>query len=94
MTRTERLRELVGDDAHFDFDRFGPVVYRHYDANGVLLYVGKTERFTVRQGQHLSTAKWREQIARIEFDRCPSIELMDRLETESIDALKPAYNRS
>jgi excinuclease UvrABC nuclease subunit len=84
-----RLRELVGGALS---DSRGYVVYRHYDRFGELLYVGQTERFAVRQAQHLQGSRWRGDIARIEFNRYPSREIMAIVEAYLIETLLPWCN--
>jgi hypothetical protein len=72
----------------------GCVVYRCYDADERLLYVGSTgnsyNRFTVHQRK----TKWWPEVARIAVAEQPDIETARRVEALAIFAEKPLRNRS
>lgn len=47
-------------------------LYRHYDAEGRLLYVGISDCLSARDKQHVATSRWHEQVARTETEWHPS----------------------
>lgn len=77
----------------------GSTVYKHLDAEGVVLYVGCTLNITARTRQHLSTSSWRDGITRIEVDSFfPGIDASARAkaarrEWQLISRLRPPHNR-
>lgn len=72
----------------------GCVVYRCYDADERLLYIGSTgnsyNRFTVHQRK----TRWWPEVARIAMAKQPDIETARRVEALAILAEKPLRNRS
>jgi len=66
-------------------------LYRHFDANGSLLYVGRTADFSVRTAEHQRIADWWPLV------RCTSIDWMDAdaavaAETLAIQTERPSHN--
>jgi hypothetical protein len=47
-------------------------LYRHFDAAGSLLYVGKSVKHLERLAQHRATAHWYDRIAVIKIERFPT----------------------
>jgi len=67
-------------------------VYRHYSMNGELLYVGASQNLDARTKRHLLTAKWRDEIHRVESVSCNSEIEMLTLEIDTIRSLRPKHN--
>lgn len=67
-------------------------LYRVYDANGQLLYVGITETGVSRFDSHRLHAKWWHQASRIELDHYPDRTIARSVEQACIDTWKPPYN--
>lgn len=68
-------------------------IYKLYDLNGDLLYVGKTQDFSRRLRQHLKTKEWSSEIFSIYLAECASATEMDIYELYYIGKLKPKYNK-
>jgi hypothetical protein len=81
--------------AKFDADtRFKFIVsglYRHFDADGNLLYVGVTDNFLARNRGHSINAPWKDEIATIELEVC-SKAIATGLERRIIADELPRYN--
>lgn len=69
------------------------VVYRFYDADGGLLYVGWSHDVLKRFEHHRYERKWWKQVARIELDHCTSAAAAQAHEAELISSLRPVHNR-
>ena len=67
-------------------------LYRHFDADGRLLYVGISLNAIARLTQHRLTAHWFRSIARIEIEWHESRELAEAAEREAIKQERPAHN--
>lgn len=67
-------------------------LYRHFDAEGRLLYVGITSSTFRRMRQHKHNSSWYEQVTRIEIERFPSREAARQAEMVAIDKEKPLFN--
>lgn len=69
-------------------------LYRFYDANDRLLYVGISLDAMRRAKQHRSSKHWWSQVARMEVDHHATItvEELRALENEAIFTLKPEHN--
>lgn len=68
------------------------VVYRCYDANGVLLYIGRTLDASTRMRGHKSRSAWWPDVDHTEFTPCVDYDDAVRLEREQIAALRPRHN--
>lgn len=68
-------------------------LYRHYDADGVLLYVGISRSVTARLAQH-ADSPWDHLIARVEVERFATREEAEEAEREAIKNERPIYNRT
>jgi len=69
-------------------------LYRHYDANGVLLYIGIARSILQRTAQHEKNAAWAEEIARIDVEWHNSREAALQAEAVAITADRPFHNKS
>ncbi len=76
-----------------------PGVYKMYDADGALLYVGKAKNLSNRLKQYLDISKlephkqvMRTMVARVEWETVPTEEDALLREQELIKTLKPKYN--
>jgi hypothetical protein len=67
-------------------------LYRHFDSDGVLLYVGIAVDPTNRLKQHLNVSHWRDSIVRVEIERHPTREAALAAELEAIRTEKPLHN--
>lgn len=68
------------------------VLYRLYDADDQLLYVGATGNLTQRRYSHRSNQPWGHEIARIEAETFPSRAAALAAEREAIAAEHPRWN--
>lgn len=74
--------------------RWGPtLLYRFYDANCDLLYVGVTGRPDERFTAHRRNARWWNEIAFLDTEMLPSMYEALRAEREAIHAESPIHNR-
>lgn len=78
----ELVVEEIGD--HF--------LYRLYDAAGVLLYVGITDRGPARLVEHYRSKPWFGQVTRVEFERYPTRKICELREEFLIKKLHPRHN--
>lgn len=67
-------------------------LYRHFNADGELLYAGISLSTFVRLAQHKSTATWYDDIATVEIEKFPTREEAMMAETLAIQNENPAYN--
>lgn len=71
----------------------GPThLYRHFDADGTLLYVGISLGVMHRLAQHMSGSPWTAEIARVEVMRFETRAEALRVEREAIQIEKPRHN--
>lgn len=66
-------------------------LYRHFAADGRLLYVGITRSAAARLAQH-ANSEWDRQIARIEVETLPTRQEAEAAERAAIRAECPAFN--
>jgi excinuclease UvrABC nuclease subunit len=69
-----------------------PAVYRCWDADGRLIYIGASRSVPQRLAQHLIESWWHGIIARIEVRLFPTIEAAFAVEKAAIKELRPAFN--
>jgi predicted GIY-YIG superfamily endonuclease len=69
-------------------------VYRMYNADDDLLYVGATYSIFTRFHQHRYGSRWWEDVRRIEIEHCASIEEALAREVDAIRTEAPIFNRS
>lgn len=67
-------------------------VYRIYNADGDLLYVGVTHRGNQRNVEHVNGKAWASEVARTEWEHLPSRDDALLREIELIRDLEPKYN--
>lgn len=67
-------------------------IYRHYDKDGVLLYVGSSHCTIARLASHRSTSHWFEAVTRIEIERKSSYDEMLSAENYAIRKEQPKFN--
>jgi hypothetical protein len=71
----------------------GPaIVYRFYNGQGVLLYVGITQNFGQRMAGHMRESAWWGQVSWMTLDILPSWGAAWRAEGVAIFRERPAYN--
>lgn len=68
------------------------VLYRHFDAEGRLLYVGASMNVMQRILQHSGSSWWFPDIVRIELEHMPDAATAKLAEIEAILTEKPLYN--
>ena len=74
-------------------DRSRPTkLYRHYDADGTLLYIGISLRAAYRLSQHMAVSHWADRIARITVEQHPNRPAAELAETTAINQEKPLFN--
>ena len=78
-------------------DRAGDVsrnqtLYRLFNADDELLYIGITQRQMVRFHQHSRDKGWWSEVARIRIEHYPTREDVERAERDAIRSEKPRYN--
>lgn len=69
-------------------------LYRHFDADGRLLYVGLTSSLDRRGREHRASADWWHQVKTTRAEMCLSKEHARDLERVAIRHEKPLYNKS
>lgn len=67
-------------------------LYRHFDANNRLLYVGISDCLSERDRQHTATAHWHNAVARSEVQWCLNREHAAALEAVAIRFEMPLHN--
>ena len=67
-------------------------LYRHFDADGRLLYVGVALGAIARLQQHSAASSWARGIARIEMQHFPTRSAAIAAETRAIREESPAHN--
>lgn len=67
-------------------------LYRHFDENGVLLYLGISISTMTRLRGHKSSSHWFNKIERIQIERFPTREEAERAEFQAIVNEKPLHN--
>ena len=71
----------------------GPTaLYRYYDANDLLLYVGISERLLIRMGSHVEGSSWMDFAVRSIIERFPSRDEALDAEEAAIKAERPLFN--
>lgn len=68
-------------------------VYRHFDAEGNLLYVGYSANHLGRLMQHINGSDWSGRIARIEVEHFPSRRKAMEAEAAAIEEESPRHNK-
>jgi predicted GIY-YIG superfamily endonuclease len=68
-------------------------LYRHFDADGTLLYVGISLSAIARLKQHKNAAGWRGKIAQVTIETLPSREAALDAESAAIKTERPLWNK-
>ena len=68
-------------------------LYRHFDIDGALLYVGMSLNHVARLRQH-SSKSWFFEVVRVDVEHFATRELADAAETRAIQTEKPRYNKA
>lgn len=68
-------------------------VYRHYDVNDLLLYVGITSRGISRNSEHNTSKDWWTFVVRQEVDHYPTREDASAMERSLIQMYHPPFNK-
>jgi len=68
-------------------------VYRYYDENNVLLYVGYTTQGSKRNHQHASDKAWWPYVARQEVDHYETVDEAKKQEVQLIRHYRPPFNK-
>lgn len=75
-----------------EIDAVPTALYRHFDHDGRLLYVGISLKAITRTMQHRNKARWFRQIARIELQWFGCRSTAEMAEQRAIETEKPLYN--
>jgi predicted GIY-YIG superfamily endonuclease len=67
-------------------------LYRYYDAQGCLLYVGISFNSAARASQHKAQSSWYSQAATITIENCKDRQTAARKERQAIKIEKPIFN--
>ena len=67
-------------------------LYRHYDKDGLLLYVGMSINLTSRTECHLSHAKWSKDIDYIKVEKYKTVAEARKAEASAIKKENPKHN--
>ena len=67
-------------------------LYRHYNANGNLLYVGIANSHLVRLGTHMESADWRDMISTVKVEHYNTREEALAAEKLAIETEEPLFN--
>lgn len=67
-------------------------LYRHFDADGELLYVGVSLNAVARLAQHRDSSQWFNQIRSVVIERHPTREAAIEAEKAAIKCEKPKHN--
>lgn len=68
------------------------ILYRIYDASGVLLYVGATTKPSARVHTHSVTQPWWDDAARIDLQHFGALDELNSAERAAIESEKPRHN--
>lgn len=83
----------MSDDEAQRFAMRPHAVYKHFDANGQLLYIGVSLNHLARLAQHSDTSHWFNDIARIEVIACETRAAALAKERSLIRAERPKHNK-
>lgn len=94
FTNVEGLdfRNPMGAVLHIDAEAQDTALYRHFAADGALLYVGISLSAVARLSAHEATAPWFRDIARVEVAWYPSRDLALAAEKAAIKRECPRHN--
>ncbi len=92
MTRITLGREQTVKESTMDNSIQKTTLYRYFDSEGQLLYVGITGDNTKRQSQHRRNSFWFGKIASATFEHFDTRAEADSAETLAIKNEKPLHN--
>lgn len=69
------------------------ILYRFYDENDQLIYVGITHTWYQRFHQHEKNSGWFSEAVKVTFERFPDRESVEQAELEIIQRERPAHNK-
>lgn len=90
-TATEDTTALQSQDQEAS-PRFNQL-YRHFDADGQLLYVGISFSAVYRLSQHRDSSNWYERIAKVTIENFPSRQEVVEAERRAITEENPIHNK-
>jgi Glu-tRNA(Gln) amidotransferase subunit E-like FAD-binding protein len=67
-------------------------LYRHFNSNGVLLYVGVADEHHIRFRSHLKLSEWKDKIASVTIEKFDTREEATAAEIKAIQTEEPLYN--
>lgn len=67
-------------------------LYRHFNSNGELLYVGRSLNAVARQVSHKNKAEWWDEVSRIEIERFPNEVDVRAAERSAVETENPKFN--
>ncbi len=86
----EPINRLLNPPKPYRLD--GTTLYRYFDAEGALLYVGITNHAVLRALQHSKFSRWWPSVRSATFEHFPAREEAIAAETLAIRAERPPYN--
>ena len=90
--------ELLGVSSRMVYQLAAPKklteLYRHFDSNGVLLYVGISASAIKRFKDHKNGSHWSSRVASITIERYETRQEAEQAETNAIVLEKPLHNKS
>ena len=69
------------------------LLYRCWDCNGQLVYIGVTNSYSQRMYHHRARTPWWRVVAKISTTPYPNRHTALKAETEAIEAERPTYNQ-
>lgn len=88
----EKNNHLLQDS--YEKPKLSPKLYRHYDKEDRLLYIGVSLHLLSRIAQHRSNSHWFDSIAKITIENFETSEQVYEAEKKAIKKEKPLYNIS
>jgi hypothetical protein len=92
MWDTSRIEAAFEGFATEDETPTATALYRHFDSEGCLLYVGISLNAIARLANHRLTSHWFETVARVEIERFRSRQAALAAERKAIRTEKPLHN--
>lgn len=69
-----------------------PKLYRHYDSEGKLLYIGISTNITARIAAHRSNSHWFDQVSIIKIENFSCLKELRFAEKKAVEQEEPFYN--
>jgi predicted GIY-YIG superfamily endonuclease len=82
----------MNDSIRADIRANTHVLYRFFDRNNKLLYVGITNDASRRFGEHGAEKPWWNRVEEIKLERFPTRQALTAAETHAIETERPKYN--